>query len=80
MKPSFIYFNMNEWAYESDMTDTEKEKNPSYKAAGGFLRTYTYKEAWKKAFDSASKKDLELLKALPNFDADVFFEISGVRV
>ena len=39
-----------------------------------------YKESWKKAWENASKKDRELVKLLPNFNADVFEEITGIRV
>ena len=39
-----------------------------------------YKKSFQKSFDSASLNDIKLLKALPNFDADVFFEISGIRI
>ena len=39
-----------------------------------------YKGSFQKAFESASDGDIELLKALPNFDADVFFEISGIKI
>mgnify|MGYP000202613853 CR=1 FL=1 len=54
------------------MTKKEKEENPSYKTTGGYLKVYNYKEAWKIAYDKATDEDIELLKALPNFDADVF--------
>lgn len=40
----------------------------------------TYKESWRKAYDGASDEDKLLLVKLPNFDADVFYEISGIRV
>ena len=39
-----------------------------------------YKKSFQKAFKEASKGDIELLKKLPNFDKDVFFEISGIRL
>ena len=39
-----------------------------------------YKEAWQIAFKKATTKEIELLKALPNFDADVFYEITGIRL
>jgi hypothetical protein len=42
------------------------------------LITYTYKEAWSMAFAKATEKDIKLLKTLPNFDAEVFLEISGI--
>jgi len=40
----------------------------------------TYKESWRKAYDGASEDDKFLLVKLPNFDADVFYEISGILV
>jgi len=40
----------------------------------------TYKESFQAAYDKASSDDKKLLLALPNFDADVFYEISGIRV
>jgi hypothetical protein len=78
-KPDFI-FNINpcKWIYSSDMTDAEKKDNPTHKTTGGYLKVMDYKEAWKIAYDKASEKDRELLKALPNFDADVFREITGI--
>ena len=79
-KPDFIYFNLTKWVSESDMTDKEKEDNPSYKTTEGYLKVYDYQEAWKIAYDKASKEDIELLKALPNFDAEVFEKISGIDV
>ena len=79
-KPGFIYFNLTKWVSESDMTDKEKEDNPSYKTTKGYLKVYDYQEAWKIAYDEASKEDIELLKALPNFDAEVFEKISGIDV
>ena len=40
----------------------------------------TYKESWRKAYDEASEVDKLLLVKLPNFDADVFYGISGIMV
>ena len=79
-KPDFIFFNVTQWVSESDMTEREKEDNPNCKTAGGYLKTLEYKEAWRLAYESATQEDIELLKALPNFDVDVFEEISGIRV
>ena len=39
-----------------------------------------YKQAFQESFKNATDEDIELLKKLPNFDADVFFEISGIRI
>lgn len=79
-KPNFIYFSLTEWINECDMTDEEKENNPSYTTKQGYLKAYTYKEAWANAWEKATKEDKQLLYALPNFDAEVFREISGIDV
>ena len=62
------------------MTDQEKFDNKNAFVCEGYLKTFSYKEAWANAYKGASKGDIKLLKALPNFDADVFFEITGIRV
>ena len=77
-KPSFLFFKVAEWVYSKDMSEKEKNDNPSYKTTGGYLKKLDYKEAFQKSFAKASKEDIELLKKLPNFDAEVFKEISGI--
>lgn len=79
-KPFFIYFDLTKWIRSIDMTDKEKEENKSHITTGGYLKVYEYKEAWQIAWDSATDEDKELLYKLPNFDADVFKEISGIDV
>ena len=79
-KPSFIYFYLTKWIDWDNMSDDEKKEHPSSFVTEGYLKTYEYKEAWMDSYSKASKEDIELLKNLPNFDADVFYEISGIRV
>jgi hypothetical protein len=69
-----------EWVYEAEMTYSEKENNPTYETTGGYLKVYSYKEAWARAYAEATDEDIELLKNLPNFDAEVFKEISGIDI
>lgn len=83
-KPDFIYFDLIDWINEEDMTDEEKRKYPEYKTTGGYLKKYEYKEAFQKSFNELSSKEkkrqVKQLKALPNFDKDIFFEISGIDI
>ena len=80
-KPDFIYrVEVPEWISWSETTGQEKIDNKNAFVCEGYLKTLGYKEAWKKAFDSATKEDIKLLKALPNFDAKVFEEITGIKV
>jgi hypothetical protein len=60
------------------MTAEEKLAQPSYKQTGGYLRTNDMNSEWAKAFAKASPEDIELTRALPAFDANVFLEITGI--
>ena len=81
IKPDFIFkLELTYWVSEEQMTDEDKKVDPNFYARGGQLRSRSYKEAWKIAYDKASKTDIKLLKALPCFDSDVFEAISGIRV
>ena len=79
-KPSFLYFNLTEWIPDTDMTDKEKIDNETFHTTGGYLKTYEYKEAFQKAYSEASQEDKDKLLKLPNFDAEVFKEISGIDI
>ncbi len=82
--PSFLFFSLVEFVQSSEMTDEEKEENPSYEKTGGYLKKLSYKEAFQKSYNDLSEEErveqTKQLKALPNFDADVFYEISGIRI
>ena len=81
--PSFMFFTLTEWIPACNMSQEEKEKHPEYTVTEGYLKRYGYKEAFRKSFEVARRKpdwpkQLEKLKALPNFDAKIFEEISGI--
>jgi hypothetical protein len=71
-----IDFNVCKFVWESDMTDKEKENNPTYKITGGYIKKIPYKDVWA----TVPKNKIEQIKKLKNFDADIFFEISGIRI
>ena len=73
-------FPLTEWIDEVKMTDDEKKSNPSYKTTGGYLKKRTYHEAWQIMWDSWTKEQRESIKKLPNFDKDIFKEITGIEV
>jgi len=80
IKPNFLYFHLTEWVPKHKMSDKEKEENPKYKTTAGYLKVYDYKEAFQASYAKASDEEIEQLKALPNFDAEVFKEISGIDI
>ena len=78
--PSFFYFKTILWITEDDMTKKEKDSYPSYATTGGYLKCMDYKQSFIESYKNSSDEDRESVKNLPNFDAEIFFEISGIRV
>lgn len=70
-------FKLTEWI---PYTEEEIEKDESKKLIGGYLKSYTYKEACKNWWKNMSTKNKEIIKSIPNFDANVFKEITGIEV
>ena len=76
----YIYLPLNEWVSESEMTAEEKENNPKFYVLKGYLKKLSYEEAWKVAWENLQKDEKEKFTSLPNFDKDIFFEITGVQL
>ena len=72
--------NTLEWVYSQNMTEEEKANHPEHETTGGFLRVMKPKETvqhwWKGLSEEARNKVL----SLPNFDAEIFRKITGIRV
>ena len=69
-----------EWVYEEDMTDEEKAAHPTYETTGGYLKVLDESECGQLWWGSLSDRRKEIIKAIPNFDAEIFFQCTGVRV
>ena len=69
-----------EWVYEEDMTDEEKVANPTYETTGGYLKVLDESECGQLWWGSLSDRRKDIIRAIPNFDSDIFFQCTGVRV
>ena len=77
--PYWCYFDLTIWVSHDTATEEEKEEHKTeIETCGGFLKTLEYKEAWRLAWDKASKEEHEQLLKLPNWDNEVFKEITGI--
>ena len=77
--PNWCYFNLTVWTSHDTATDEEKKEHKTeIETCGGFLKTLEYKEAWRLAWDKASKEEHKELFKLPNWDNEVFKEITGI--
>ena len=77
--PNWCYFDLTVWVSHDTATEKEKaEHKNEIETCGGFLKTLEYKEAWRLAWDKVSKKEHKKLFDLPNWNNEVFKEITGI--
>jgi hypothetical protein len=69
-----------DWIDYKDMTDEEKEKYPTSKTTGGYLKVLDEKESAQLYWDGLSDDDKQKIYDLPNFDKDIFKECTGIDV
>ena len=71
--------NVVEWIYEENMTDTEKTAHPTYETTGGYLKVLDEFECGQLWWNGLSDHQKNIIKEIPNFDADIFFQCTGIR-
>lgn len=74
------YYRCNTWVPDTTMTEKEKEQNPEYSVTGGYLKTVDHKTACEIMWGKMTDEEKAAVKDLPNFDADIFEEITGIHV
>ena len=72
--------NVVEWIYESNMTNEEKEAHPTYKTTGGYLKELDESDCDQVWWNGLLEHQRNIIKALPNFDPEIFFQCTGVKV
>ena len=73
-------YENNWWIYSENMTDEEKKNNPTYETTGGYLKTVNFKTACETMWDNLDTDDKQAVIELPNFNADIFEKITGIRI
>ena len=68
---------LTEWIYYSD---EEKKDSPIRQCIGGYLKTYDFKEACGKWWSKYTLLEKETIMKIPNFNKDIFEEITGIEV
>jgi hypothetical protein len=69
-----------DFTHSQKMTDEEKRENPNWETCEGYLKERTFEEACNLAWEEANEKTKNRFLTLPNFDADIFKEITGINV
>ena len=72
--------NVLAWVWDDDMTDEEKEQHPEYSVTGGFLKHIEKETGRQMWWDGLSDRQKDIVMQLPNFNKDIFKEITGITV
>jgi hypothetical protein len=72
--------DITKWIGWGDMSDEEKTVNPKAFITDGYVKVFEYKEAWANLWATLTTNQQQSFKELPNFDKDVFFFITGIKL
>ena len=72
--------NVVDWMYSSEMTDEEKAAYPTHETTGGYLKGLDESECGQLWWDGLPEDDKKTIMEIPNFDANIFLECTGIDV
>ena len=73
-------YENNWWIYSENMSEEEKAAHPEHEALGGYLKSVPFKDACRLMWEKLTAVEKQAVKDIPNFDARIFKEITGVEV
>lgn len=69
-----------DWIYLEDMTDEEKAEHPTRETTGGYLKVLDESDCGQLWWDSLPDHQKDTIKALPNFDPEIFEQCTGIKI
>ena len=69
-----------EYILLEDMTDEEKAAHPEAEVTGGYLKQIDNSECGSIWWSGLNDYEKSIIKAIPNFDKEIFKEITGIDV
>jgi len=75
-----IPFEPTRWIWSDDMTDEEKAAHPEYETTDGYLKICDTDKAFLIWWDSLTDVEKNIIKEIPNFNAEKFEQITGIKV
>ena len=73
-------YENNWWIYSESMSEEEKAAHPEHEALGGYLKSIPFKDACRLMWAKLTADEKQAVKEIPNFDARIFKEITGIKV
>ena len=75
-----IDFRPADWIWSNEMTDEEKVEHPEHETTGGYLKIRDNTDCCVEWWNGLSDYHRNIIKNIPNFDAEKFYYITGIRV
>jgi hypothetical protein len=75
---SIDFESVVKWVEWEEMSDEEKQQNNCF-CCGGYYKKIDYKQAWMNLWNTLTENQKKEVKDLPNYDSDIFFEITGIQ-
>ena len=75
-----IEFRPTEWICSNKMSDVEKEQHPEHETTGGYLKIGDNSECYLEWWAGLTDCEKEIIKSIPNFDSEKFYQITGIKV
>ena len=72
--------NVVEWVHSEDMTDKEKAEHPTHETANGYLKVLDESDCGQLWWGSLSDCQKNTIKALPNFEPEIFEKCTGIKI
>jgi hypothetical protein len=76
---SQVEYQPTEWVDEDDMTPEEKAQHEDYETTGGYLKKNDLSKVYAKWWDGLTDRQKQVIREIPNFDADKFEQITGIK-
>ena len=73
-------FKITSWIKFESMSEEERKEHPNAAICGGYLKKFSYHEAWANLWKTLTDDQKSSFKTLPNFDSDIFYEITGIKI
>lgn len=67
------------WIHSDEMTDEEKANHPSHETTGGYLKVLDESKCGQLWWDSLSACQKDIIRAIPNFDPEIFEQCTGIK-
>ena len=68
------------WICSENMTDEEKAEHPTHETTGGYLKELDESDCAQIWWDNLPECDKNTILSIPNFDAEIFEECTGIKV